>query len=259
MRSLGRALDLHPDYDLQGVDADDEGVTISFVDSRGVSRRERFDRILIAAGRRSNLESLGLRSAGISPSADGRYRIDPGTLQLEDAPVFVAGDANGLHPLLHEAADDGRIAGTNAAHFPDLRAFPRRTPLAIVFSDPQIAVVGAGYESLAECGAVAGRVDYADQGRARVQGINDGMVRLYADKRSGRLLGAEMFGPRVEHLSHLLAWAIERNLTATQALDMPFYHPVLEEGLRTALRDLNANLQHGAPIKCPVSEFGPNC
>ncbi len=255
-RTLTETLDLHPDYQLEALSADEHGVTIDFVDSAGRTRSEHFERVLVAAGRRSNLGRLGLSAMGIEPEQDGRYRIDPDTLQLGDHDVFVAGDVNGLHPLLHEAADDGRIAGRNAARSPDIRAASRRTPLAVAFSDPQIAIVGAGYGALGDCEAVAGEIDYADQGRARVAGINEGLVRIYADKHTARLLGAEMFGPRVEHLSHLLAWAIQSGLTVDEALQMPFYHPVLEEGLRTALRSLAANLRHGAPIKCAVSELG---
>ena len=171
----------------------------------------------------------------------------------------MAGDVNELHPVLHEAADDGRIAGYNAANFPDVRASWRRTPLGIVFTDPQIGVVGGGYAALRDCEAVAGEISFDNQGRARVQSMNAGKVRIYADAHTGRLLGAELFGPRVEHLSHLLAWAVQAGLTVDRALDMPFYHPVVEEGIRTALRDLNVNLRHGAPIKCAVTEMGVGC
>ncbi len=51
-----------------------------------------------------------------------------------------------------------------------------------------------------------------------------------------------MIGPDAEHIGHLLAWAIQAELTVAQALAMPFYHPVVEEGLRTALRDAHARL-----------------
>lgn len=254
---MGAELDLHPDYTLGSVEATDAGVRITFTDSKGKERTETFSRLLVAAGRRPNLLGLGLETIGIEPGSNGRYTIDADTLQLGEGAVFVAGDVNGLHPLLHEAADDGRIAGANAVRFPDVRAASRRTPLAVAFTDPQIAIVGRSYASLANCEAMAGEVDYGNQGRARVQGINAGKVRIYADKHTGQLLGAEMFGPRVEHLSHLLAWAVQQGLTVDQALDMPFYHPVVEEGIRTALRDLNAKLRHGAPIKCAVSELGP--
>ncbi len=253
---LAGELDLHPDYELRKVAAHDGKVRLDFVDSDGKERSESFDKILMAAGRLPNLDNIGVDALGIRRDERGRYDIDPDTLQLGTGPVFVAGDVNNLHPLLHEASDDGRIAGANAARFPEIQAVSRRTPLAIVFSDPQIAIVGKGYRGLNDCEAVVGTVDYGDQGRARVHAINRGRLRIYADKQSARLIGAEMVGPRAEHLAHLLAWAVQQGLTVEQALAMPFYHPVLEEGVRTALRDLAANLRHGAPIKCPVSEFG---
>jgi dihydrolipoamide dehydrogenase len=71
---------------------------------------------------------------------------------------------------------------------------------------------------------------------------NKGLLHVYADIATQRLLGAEMIGPDAEHLGHLLAWAIQGELTVAQTLAMPFYHPVVEEGLRTALRDARAKL-----------------
>jgi len=55
-------------------------------------------------------------------------------------------------------------------------------------------------------------------------------------------LGAEWIGPDAEHIAHLLAWALQMKLTVDAILEMPFYHPVVEEGLRTALRDSVAAL-----------------
>jgi dihydrolipoamide dehydrogenase len=76
-----------------------------------------------------------------------------------------------------------------------------------------------------------------------VMGRNQGLLRVYASARDCTLLGAEMFGPAAEHMAHLLAWSVEQRMTVPQALSMPLYHPVLEEGLRTALRDLAAKLR----------------
>ena len=68
-------------------------------------------------------------------------------MQIEDKPVFIAGDVNGDRPLLHEAADEGRIAGINAVAEKPL-AFRRKTPLYITFSDPNIVLVGQRYSEL---------------------------------------------------------------------------------------------------------------
>ena len=74
---------------------------------------------------------------------------------------------------------------------------------------------------------------------------NKGILHVYGEQGTGRFLGAEMIGPDAEHIAHLLARAHQQQMTVDQMLDMPFYHPVIEEGLRTALRDLQAKLKLG--------------
>jgi len=202
---------------------------------------ERFDYVLLAAGRTPNLEDLGLENTGARLDERGRPAYDPATLRVGDTPLFMAGDVNGILPLLHEAADDGRIAGGNAARYPDVRASERRAPLSIVFTDPQLAAVGLRFNELPDDAAV-GEVDFSNQGRSRIMLRNYGKLRVYARRSDGVFLGAEMAGPAMEHMSHLLAWAVQQRLTVGQMLAMPFYHPVVEEGLRTALQHLAGEL-----------------
>ncbi len=251
---LGAELDLHAPADIV-VTRDDDGTFIIRWHEGATPREERVAAILAASGRRPNLDALDLPCAGIAVDQRGVPRVDPRTLQCGDAPIFLAGDVTAYRPLLHEAADEGRIAGANAAAFPDVRAHVRRTALAIAFTDPNVAMVGTPFAKLDPAITEVGCVSYADQGRARVMGRNAGVVRIYADRECGALLGAEMFGPRVEHTAHLLAWAIQSRLTVEDALAMPFYHPVIEEGIRTALRDLSARLKLERPEQ-PM-ESGP--
>ncbi len=167
------------------------------------------------------------------------------TMQCGESPIFIAGDVTNDRPLLHEAADEGHYAGMNAGRYPNVEAFSRRTPLAVVFIDPQMAMVGESYKSLEDSGRtyVIGEVSYDNQGRSRVMLKNKGLVRFYADPESGVLLGAEMFGPRVEHTSHLVAWAIQSKLTVAEALERPLYHPVIDAGIRTGLQSTAAAIK----------------
>ena len=171
--------------------------------------------------------------------------VDPQTQQIGNLPVFMAGDANGHLPLLHEGADEGHIAGINAlAGTP--RKFRRRTPLAIVFSDPQVAAVGRRWADLDAHTTITGCASFHDQGRARTALRNAGRLCIYADQATGRLQGAEMCTPQAEHMAHLLALAVQQKLTVRDLLGMPFYHPTYEEGLRTALRDAARQLPQPA-------------
>lgn len=259
--ALEAELDIRMHTAVEEAEVVEGGVRLSWSDAEGAPVSEVFTHVLGATGRRPNLD-LDLEKAGIPLDPRGRPLFDPHTMQCGETPVFLAGDVSNLRPLLHEASDEGRIAGHNAARFAragsiDPRRHVRRTPLAVVFTDPQIAIAGASHAELGDADFEVGEVSYDDQGRARVMGVNRGIVRIYGARADGRLLGAEMFGPAVEHTAHLLAWAIQSRLTVSEALRMPFYHPVVEEGIRTALRDLAAKLKMADPLELKCIDCGP--
>jgi len=233
--------DAHADVALDG-----NRVAVRYRALDGETRTEHFEYLLAATGRTPNVAKLGLDRTSVERNAYGVPVFDRETMQCGDSPIFIAGDANADVPLLHEAADEGRIAGDNAARFPAVHAGVRRSPLSVVFTDPQIAVVGSGWRGVRDVAHVTGRVSFDDQGRARVMQRNRGCLHVYAEIGTGLLLGAEMIGPDAEHLAHLLAWAHELQLTVAEMLRLPFYHPVVEEGLRTALRDAYSQLDAAA-------------
>ncbi|MDB5761078.1 MAG: putative dihydrolipoamide dehydrogenase [Herminiimonas sp.] len=245
--SLSTELDLCLNAELLGAERDGDSVVLHSRSADGIERTERYAYVLAATGRTPNLQGLDLEQTGLVLNKAGVPLFDPYTMQCGNGAIFIAGDVGNERPLLHEAADQGRIAGTNAGRYPDVQAGLRRTPLAIAFTDPQIATVGAAFRNLQAGRFAIGEVSFEDQGRSRVMLQNHGLLRVYAELGSGRFIGAEMIGPRAEHLSHLLAWACQNGMTVAQMLDMPFYHPVIEEGLRTALRDVDEKLLHGLP------------
>lgn len=205
------------------------------------------DQILAALGRRPNIEQLNLEALGVDFDSSGIPRHDCESMQIHDLPIFMAGDVNKVRPLLHEAADEGRIAGYNAAQSSPI-CFKRRVPIRILFTQPNIASVGQTYQELKDQPIAIGEVDYSDQGRARILKKNQGLLRIYGDSNNGQLLGAEMIAPEGEHLAHLLAWAIQNKHTVFDVLQLPYYHPVIEEGMRTALRDLSRQVEQQAKL-----------
>lgn len=205
------------------------------------------DAVLAAMGRRPNTDGLGLETLGVPLDTRGLPDFDRNTLQIGDLPVFFTGDANGELQVLHEASDEGFIAAFNALHGP--ARFKRRVPLAIAFTDPQMAVVGQTWQALQGRPFATGGVNFAQQARAMAMLRAAGQLHVYAEPGSGKLLGAELCAPGAEHLGHLLALAIQRDMTVAELLTLPFYHPVLEEGLRTALRVLARAVYGDAPLE----------
>jgi len=242
VQAFAQELPLDADADVRNVERVGDAVELRYRGPDGTEITKRVDYVIAATGRTPNVRHLGLEHTSVALDPYGVPVFNRLTMQCGDTPIFIAGDANHDLPLLHEAADEGRIAGDNAARWPDVRAGLRRVPLGIVFSDPQLAVVGERFADLAPGTFVTGQVSFENQGRSRVMLRNKGMLHVYANVATGRIVGAEMIGPDAEHIGHLLAWARQMNLAIDQMLEMPFYHPVVEEGLRTALRDAQTHL-----------------
>lgn len=233
---------LDTDAAIDSLTRDGDEVEITFTDLDGKRCIERFDYVLVATGRAPNLEGLALARTTLHLDEKGVPKSDAHTKQCGDSSIFIAGDCDASAPVLHEAAAEGSIAGGNAARFPDVQAHDRFAMLAMTFSSPQVAIVGTPFDKLAAGAFVTGEVDFSDQGRARIMLENKGMLRVYADRSNGKLLGAEMVCPGAEHLAHMLAWSVQQSLTLDDLRALPFYHPTLQEGLRTALRDAAAKL-----------------
>jgi dihydrolipoamide dehydrogenase len=191
------------------------------------------DLILAASGRPPSLAELALETTGLALDEHGTPEFDSRSHRCGDSAIFVAGDAGAWRPVLHEAARGGRIAGDVAAGGEP----PRRLPaFAIAFTEPNLVSVGRDFDSLPE-NAQIGTAKVSDNGRATVDGEDQGLVRLYGDA-DGRLIGAAIAAPAGEHLGHLVALAIDRGTEVATFADQAWYHPTVEELLQAAARDL---------------------
>ncbi|MBW6530007.1 dihydrolipoyl dehydrogenase [Sphingomonas sp. RRHST34] len=191
------------------------------------------DLILAATGRPPSLAELALETTGIALDEHGTPDFDPRSHRCGESAIFVAGDAGAWRPVLHEAARGGRIAGDVAAGGEPPRELPA---FAIAFTEPNLVTVGCDFESLPE-GSRIGAAKVSDNGRATVDGEDQGLVRLYGDAND-RLIGAAIAAPGGEHLGHLVALAIERGTNVATFADQAWYHPAVEELLQAAARDL---------------------
>jgi dihydrolipoamide dehydrogenase len=213
-----------------------DGVHLTWTQEDGDSGSVRVTHVLAAAGRPPKVRDLGLDTTGLALDENGIPEFDRRSLVCKGAPILIAGDADGWRPVLHEASRQGRIAGENAAALAAGRSPEAPEPwpsLAMVFTHPQAASVGEPYDAHAK-ERITAHLDFADQGRARAEGVNQGGLCIWAAP-NGRLLGGEMLGPAVEHLAQMLSNALRDGLTAAEMRDRPFYHPTVEEGFGTVL------------------------
>ena len=219
------------------VEIQDDKVKINFTENDQTKNIE-VEYVLAATGRQSNIDRLGLDQLNSIFKDIKNLPIDKKTKQLANLPIFIVGDAAPDAPIQHEAAHAGKQVVHNCVNYPNVKPITALTPLAIVFCHPEMAIVGKSFKQLEDqqVNFIRGFVSYENQGRALVLAENTGGVEVYIDKNSGKLLGAELFCSQAEHLAHLLAWMIDADQDIHQILKKPFYHPTLEEGLRTAFK-----------------------
>lgn len=235
MRTLQQELNIIPQGNFTHVSKVAGGYELTYVTGAGETITGTYERVLLASGRISNLRSMNLENAGLALDSRGLPQYDPLTMQCGDAPVFIAGDATEDLPLWHEAYIEGRIAADSAINFPKRKEGKRTSSLGIYFTDPQMAIVGATYNSLDPEQTIIGRARMAHGPRHEIYHDSRGMIQVYADSVTGSLLGAEIFGRGAEHMAQTLVLAIEHKMTIAEILQMPVYHPTLEEVMKEAL------------------------
>ena len=207
--------------------------------------------LLAALGRAPRLQGLAITQAGVQLDDKGRPLMDaaqPGSLRCAGSMVFLAGDPAPGAALMHEAGHEGTLAAQQALRalgdgdWGSITERHRTTPMSIVFSDPDIAEVGTRFDRLPE-DAVIGTVTGQGSGRSKIMQAPHHVLRVYAERSTGRLLGASLLCAGGEHLAHQLAWAVQRGETVESMLELPYYHPTLEEMIDTALRDMRRSLR----------------
>ncbi len=203
------------------------------VEARLGADSERFDRVLIAVGRRPVSEDLGLERTRVTRDARGVIVVDD-TCRTSDPRIHAVGDVTGEPMLAHRASRQGKVAAEVIAGRP--AAFDAVAIPAVVFTDPEVAWCGLT-ESQAAAQSIAvkvARFQWAASGRALTLGRSDGITKLVVDAESGRVLGAGIVGPGAGELVAEATLAIEAALTAEDVAATIHTHPTLSETLMEA-------------------------
>ncbi len=190
--------------------------------------------VLQTLGRSPNIRGLALDTAGITV-AKGRPETRA-TQQTSQPHIFAAGDVSGPFEIVHIAIQQGEIAARNAARLlskgtESLEETDYRLKLSVVFSDPEVAVVGHSETELRAAGVAFRTASYPfnDHGKSLCMGETDGFVKLLAAAEGGEILGGACVGPHAAELIHEIVVAMRFRATAAQLAETPHYHPTLSE------------------------------
>lgn len=207
-----------------------------------VRRRVAAEEILFALGRRPRTSQLNLEAAGVRTEGP-RIAAAP-TQQTSRKHIFAAGDVCGPYEIVHMGIEQGEIAARNAVAF--LRGSRKRElmdyrlKLSVVFTRPEVATLGMSEKELRDAGKAYEVASYPfdDHGKSMVMGATDGFVKILAEPKQGRLLGAKIVGPNASDLIHELMACMYYKGTAAELASMPHYHPTLSEILTYPAEEL---------------------
>ena len=185
--------------------------------------------ILLAQGRVPNTAGLDLAAAGVA-AENGRIVTDE-EMRTSAPHIFAAGDCTGKHEIVHIAIQQGEIAAHNVAQPTRPRRMDYRLLTSVVFTEPQVGVVGLT-ESRARAEGIpylAAAYPFADHGKSMIMEARDGFVKLLADPHSGEILGGACVGPQGGELIHEIIAGMSKRMTVGELAVLPHYHPTLAE------------------------------
>lgn len=239
-------IDLHTDTKITSIRALPAGKGVEVVfDSAGQRVVRRAAHLFNALGREPNVSSLDLPAAGVAVTAAGRVKVN--RWQQTTAPhIYAGGDVCGPHDIVHLAVAQGELAARHAFGVPekDLRPTSKIPLLNVVFTDPPLATIGAQESELvaAKKPFLVASYPFNDHGKSILMDQVRGYVKVIAEPRRGRILGAEIVGPQAGELIHCFTGPITMGATVRDLLRAPWYHPTLAEILTYPLEEIAEKL-----------------
>lgn len=206
------------------------------------------DQVLVAIGRKPNLEEIGLENTKVELDEHGLVKIDE-ACRTSDPHIFAIGDITPGPMLAHKASRQGKVAAEVIAG--ESSAFDNRVVPAVVFTDPELAWAGLTETEAKEQGREVnvGKFPLAALGRAKSIGRTEGMVKVIADPESQLVLGVGIVAPHASDLIAEAAHAIEMGATLEDVAATIHPHPTLSESIMEAAEVAMGTVVHIARPK----------
>lgn len=234
-----RKVALHLGVSVERIEREDSALRAFLSDGKEVPA----DKVLVAVGREFNSADLGLENAGVRTGGKGEIIVN-GKMQTNVPHIYAVGDITGVLLLAHVASRQGICAAENimgAASEVDYATVP-----SAIFTSPEIASVGLRERQAQErnLNYVTGEFPFRALGRAQAMGEISGTVRVVAEAKTDRILGAHIIGPRASDLIHEFALAMRKGLTVRDISETIHAHPTLSEALMEACDDVRGMAIH---------------
>jgi dihydrolipoyl dehydrogenase len=236
-----QGIEMRCNVTVEGVDRSDDGVSVRLKDELAVAA----DMCLVSVGRKFNSDDVGLEKAGVPVTEMGTIAVNE-RMETEVEGIYAIGDVTGKALLAHVASHQGMVAASNATGGDAVMHY-NAVP-SVIFTHPEVASVGMTLEKATEAGydAVVGRFPFQALGRSVATMETEGFAQVVSEKKTGRILGAQVVGSGASSLIAEMALAITGELTVETVVDTIHAHPTISEGW------LEASLMaEGTPLHLP--------
>ncbi len=240
---VDEGIELFAGTTLQRITQDRRGVAVDFLhDGKKLTRHAAH--LFNALGREPETSSLNLPAAGVRTRPNGQV-IANRWQQSSVRHIYAAGDCAGPVEIVHVAIQQGILAARGAAGARGLKPIDYGLLLNVVFTDPQLATIGRLERELTDKGVpfLAASYPFDDHGKSILMEATRGYVKVIAEPRRGRILGAEIVGPSAGELIHCFSAPLAMRATASDMLKAPWYHPTLAEIITYPLEEIAGRLK----------------
>lgn len=230
------------------VEAQDDGLKVTFEDDKGGTSTDTFDKILVAVGRKPNGKLIDAEKAGVSVDDRGFIAVD-GQQRTGVSHIFAIGDVVGQPMLAHKAVHEGKVAAEVCAG--QKRFFDARLIPSVAYTDPEVAWAGMT-ETEAKARGVKyekGVFPWAASGKALSNGRSEGMTKLLFDPEDDRIIGGLIVGTNAGDLIAEVALAIEMGADAVDLGHTIHPHPTLSETVNFAAEMFEGTITDLMPPK----------
>jgi pyruvate/2-oxoglutarate dehydrogenase complex dihydrolipoamide dehydrogenase (E3) component len=231
-------MEVHTGTQILGIHTTSKGAWVRFKEGNRIVRRNAHH-LFNALGREPATSGLGLEAAGVAAAQNGRILTN--RWQQTSVPhVYAAGDCCGPHEIVHVAIQQAELAARHAFGVNGLKPVDDSLLLGVVFTDPQVATLGLRERELVERRVryLAASYPFDDHGKSILMNAKYGYVRVLAEARNGRLLGAEIVGKDAAELIHCFSTPLAMGATVRDMLRAPWYHPTLAEIVTYPLEEI---------------------
>jgi dihydrolipoamide dehydrogenase len=215
------------------------------IESNGKAETVEAEKILMAAGRAVNTESLGLQEAGVQLTDRGFIKVNLATLETTAPGIYAIGDVAGPPMLAHKGSREGVVVAERiAGHHPQPIKYDN-VP-SVTYCHPEVASIGLTEEQAKErkLEYQVGKFPFSANGRARTAGETEGLVKIIRDKKYGEILGAHIVGSHASEMIHELTVARQNEYTVEE-VDLAIHaHPTLSEAIAEAALDSMGRVIH---------------